>query len=180
MSFIECANAEKKDKLAEQIGNIIRELIDSVKSISNDMSPHVLENFGLSSAIQGIINLFSKDIMIHLFCNLDGMRFPTTVESVIYRIFKELINNTIKHAKANNIYLNMDYLDSVLVCNYRDDGIGFKWPQEVKSQNKGMGINNITTRIKSLGGEYEIHTEKGRGFEINFALITSLAIANDQ
>ena len=67
----------------------------------------------------------------------------------------------------------MDYIDSVLLCNYRDDGIGFDVSQSPNSQIKGMGINNIITRIKSLGGEYEIHTSPGSGFEVNFAIITN-------
>jgi signal transduction histidine kinase len=67
----------------------------------------------------------------------------------------------------------MDYIDSVLLCNYRDDGIGFDLSQSLNSAAKGMGINNIITRIKSLGGEYEIQTGPGSGFEINFAIITN-------
>ena len=172
-SFLESTDVEKKDQLAGQIGKIARDLIDSIKSISNDMSPHVLVNFGLVSAIKSIIHLFSEDINISFSNNISDMRFPITVESVIYRIFKELINNTIKHAHSKNIYINMDYIDSVLLCNYRDDGIGFDLSQSINSSAKGMGISNIITRIRSLGGEYEIHTNPGSGFEINFAIITN-------
>jgi signal transduction histidine kinase len=179
-SFIETTNTDKKNKLAGQMGGIIRELIDSVKNISNDMSPHILVNFGLHSAILGIINLFSKNVEFHFASNLSGMRFSPTVESVVYRIFKELANNTIKHAKACNIFINIDYTETVLVCNYRDDGIGFDWPYRLDTPNKGMGINNIVTRIKSLGGEFEIHTAPGEGFEINFAINVSLNNTNGQ
>ncbi len=177
-SFIESPDIERRNEIADQIGKIARDLIDSVKTISNDMSPHVLENFGLYSAIKGIINLFSDDIRISFSNNISEMRFPITVESVIYRVFKELINNTVRHAHAKNIYINMDYIDSVLLCNYRDDGIGFDISQNVRTPIKGMGINNIITRIKSLGGEYEIHSEPGSGFEINFAIITNPEFAN--
>ncbi|MBN1144985.1 MAG: PAS domain S-box protein [Bacteroidales bacterium] len=172
-SFLESTDVEKKDTLAGQIGKIARDLIDSIKTISNDMSPHVLVNFGLVSAIKGIINLFSDDINISFSNNISEMRFPITIESVIYRIFKELINNTIKHSRSKNIYIDVDFIDSVLLCNYRDDGIGFELTQSLNSQAKGMGISNIITRIKSLGGEYEIHTSPGNGFEINFAIITN-------
>ncbi len=172
-SFSESTDAERKNEIAGQIEKISRDLIDSVKTISNDMSPHVLENFGLYSAIKGIINLFSDDIRISFSNNISEMRFPITVESVIYRVFKELINNTVRHAHAKNIYINMDFIDSVLLCNYRDDGIGFDVSQSTNSPVKGMGINNIITRIKSLGGEYEIHTSPGSGFEVNFAIITN-------
>lgn len=172
-SFSESTDIERKNEIAGQIEKISRDLIDSVKTISNDMSPHVLENFGLYSAIKGIINLFSDDIRISFSNNISEMRFPITVESVIYRVFKELINNTVRHAHAKNIYINMDFIDSVLLCNFRDDGIGFDISQSANVPIKGMGINNIITRIKSLGGEYEIHTSPGNGFEVNFAIITN-------
>lgn len=171
-SFVESKSLDKKNKLAVEMGIIIRDVIESVKNISNDMSPHVLVNFGLSAAIQNFIDLFSKNTRIELSSNLKATRFSSIVESVIYRIFKELINNTVKHASASGIFINLDYADSALVCNYRDNGSGFDWLQLVNSQSKGMGISNIITRIQSLGGEYEIQTEQGHGFEINFVFKT--------
>jgi PAS domain S-box-containing protein len=179
-SFIETNNLEKKDKLAGQMGIIIRDVIESVKNISNDMSPHVLVNFGLLAAFQNVINLFSRNLSIQLSSNITGMRFTATVESVVYRIFKELVNNTVKHAKASNIFINIDYSDSALVCHYRDDGIGFDWPLPLNSQVKGMGINNIMTRIQSLGGDFEIQAEPEHGFEINFVFQTTPIDANNK
>jgi PAS domain S-box-containing protein len=179
-SFIEANNLKKKDKLAVQMGIIIRDVIESVKNISNDMSPHILVNFGLLAALQNIINLFSKNLEIQLSSNITDLRFPATVESVIYRIFKELVNNTVKHAKANKIFINIDYSDSALVCHFRDDGVGFDWPRPLNSQVKGMGISNIITRIQSLEGDFEIETEPGHGFEIKIVFQTIPADANDK
>ncbi len=179
-SFLECKNAEKKDKLAAQMGIIIREVIESIKTISNDMSPHVLVNFGLLAAIQNFIELFSKNIRIKLTSNIGDQRFPTTVESLIYRIIKELINNTIKHARASEIFINIEYSNAALVCRYSDNGIGFDWKQQLKLPAKGMGISNIITRIRTLGGELEVHSEHRHGFEINFVLRTAPKDVNDK
>jgi signal transduction histidine kinase len=154
-------------------------VIESVKNISNDMSPHVLVNFGLLAAIHNIIDLFSRNFKITMSSNLNSLRFPATVESVIYRIFKELINNTVKHAKASNIFINLDYGYSAMVCNYRDDGIGFDWQLQLNSQPKGMGLSNIISRIHSLGGDFEIHTDPGHGFEINFVFKTTPTDVNE-
>jgi PAS domain S-box-containing protein len=177
-SFAETDEPGKKEKLSELMGVIARDLIDSVKSISNDMSPHVLTNFGLLPALQNTIGLFTKDLKIKLSSNIAEMRFPNTFESVVYRIFKELINNTVKHAQASNVYIDIDYADSALVCNYRDDGQGFDVDRQMNSKSKGMGINNIITRIHSLGGEYDIKSEPGKGFEVNFIFQTNLIDAN--
>jgi signal transduction histidine kinase len=170
---METSSAEKKNKLAGQIGIIMRDVIESIKEISNDMSPHVLVNFGLLAAIQNIINLFTKGLRIHLQSNLVDLRFPNTVESVVYRVLKELINNTVKHAQAGNINITLEYSDAGLVCNYKDDGMGFDWQAFVESKTKGMGINNIISRIQSLGGDFEIVTSPGTGFAINLVIKTS-------
>jgi signal transduction histidine kinase len=169
-SFLETSDTERKDKLAQQIGSIIREVIDSVKTISNDLSPHVLLNFGLHAAICNFIELFSKNVDITLSSNLGTMRFQATEESLIYRIIKELINNTVKHARATNIKIDIDYYEPALICHYRDNGMGFDWEHQISSMPKGLGINNIIARIRSLGGEYEVVSKPEHGFEINIVL----------
>jgi PAS domain S-box-containing protein len=172
-SFMESKDTEKKDKLASQMGVIIRDVIDSIKEISNDMSPHVLVNFGLNAALQNIVNLFSKNLKIYQQSNIRNLRFPGTLESVVYRIIKELINNTVKHAQAANIYIRLGYADAELSCHYRDDGIGFEMKDPQQMPGQGMGFSNIISRIRSLGGSYTISASPGNGFEINIILRTS-------
>jgi PAS domain S-box-containing protein len=172
-SFIESSSPEKKDKLATHMSSIVRDVLESIKIISNDMSPHVLVNFGLMAAINNFIDIFSKNIDIHLHSNLDNTRFPSTAESLIYRVIKELINNTVKHAKATEIQIDLEYSNGSLKCHYKDNGIGFNWKEQVESPAKGMGINNIIARIRSLGGDFEVHSEEpNKGFEISFILQT--------
>jgi PAS domain S-box-containing protein len=172
-SYTESSNPERKNKLAGQISVIIRDMIDSIKEISNDMSPHVLVNFGLQAALQNIINLFSRNLAIHNQSNLEQLRFSNTVESVVYRIIKELIHNTVKHARANNIYIQLEYAEPLLLCHYRDDGIGFEFQQISQLQSKGMGISNMVSRIKSLGGDLEINTSPGKGFSLDLKIRTT-------
>jgi PAS domain S-box-containing protein len=173
-TFLESSIPEKKEMLASQIGSIVRDVLDSIKIISNDMSPHVLVNFGLLAAVQNFIEIFAKNIDIVCSSNFGNARFPSTVESLIYRIFKELINNTIKHAQASEITINLDYINDAIICEYQDNGIGFDWKKQVQSPSKGMGINNIITRIKSLGGDFAMYSEPSKGFRINFFLKTGL------
>jgi signal transduction histidine kinase len=171
-SFTETKNAEKKEKLATQMGTMVKEVIDSIKIISNDMSPHMLVNFGLLAAIQDFIDLFSRNIKINLMSDIGNVRFPKTVETLIYRIIKELINNTVKHAHATEILLELNYNESILSCSYADNGIGFNWNNQIDSPAKGMGLHNIITRIRSLGGNFHVDEYSGKGFHIRFELQT--------
>jgi PAS domain S-box-containing protein len=179
-SFMESTSEEKKRKLAGQMGLIVRDVIDAIKIISNDMSPHVLVNFGLLAAVQNFIELFSRNITINFTSNIGNVRFPTTVESLIYRIIKELINNTVKHARASEINIDLEYTENTLTCRYRDNGIGFNWQKQVESPAKGMGIHNIITRIRTLGGDFEVNSQPDDGFQINFQLQTIIRDVTDQ
>jgi len=174
-SFVENENMERKNNIASHIGVIIRDMIESIKNISNDMSPHILVNFGLIAAIQNISDLFTRNIAIHLQSNIGKTRFPEIVESVIYRVIKELINNTIKHAKAQDIFIDLNYNLLSLECHYRDNGIGFDLNNYFNAPATGMGLNNIKSRIQSLGGHLEILTSPGHGFEILLSLNTGTA-----
>jgi signal transduction histidine kinase len=179
-SFAESKSLERKNKLAAQMGVIIRDVIESIKDISNDMSPHVLVNFGLHAAIENIINLFSRNIVIHYTTNIGNLRFAGTLESVVYRIIKELINNTIKHSGAGNIHIDLHYSLNNLVCRYRDDGIGFDLKDPASSPSKGMGITNIVSRIRSLGGDFNITTRPGQGFAFYMEIKTLPSNNDDQ
>jgi PAS domain S-box-containing protein len=174
-SFVENENIDKKNNIAGHISVIIRDMIESIKNISNDMSPHILVNFGLIAAIQNISDLFTRNIAIHLQSNIGKIRFPEIVESVIYRVIKELINNTIKHARARDIYINLNYSSMSLDCHYKDNGIGFDMNNYFNAPAAGMGLSNIKSRIQSLGGRLEIITSPGNGFELLLSLKTEAA-----
>lgn len=171
-SFLESNKKEKKDILARQMSTIVRDLIESVKVISNDMSPHILVNFGIVAAVENFIDLFSKDIRISFASDIGATRFPSPVESLIYRIIKELLNNTIKHAHASDVSIRLEHFNNMLKCSYKDNGVGFNWKEKMESPSRGMGLNNIITRVRSMGGEYEINSAPDKGFEIVFTLLT--------
>jgi PAS domain S-box-containing protein len=174
-SFLENENMDRKNSIAGHISVIIRDMIESIKNISNDMSPHILVNFGLIAAIQNISDLFTRNIAIHLQSNIGKTRFPEIVESVVYRVIKELINNTIKHAQASDIFINLNFSSMSLDCHYRDNGIGFDLNNYFNAPARGMGLTNIKSRIQSLGGRLDMITSPGNGFELLLNLKTAAA-----
>ena len=153
--------------------NLINESISTVKEISNNLSPHVLNNFGLQKAVKSFIN----KIQIHdppkitLNSNIGITRFSYTIETVIYRIICELITNTLKHASAQNIYLDMLIDASTLNIKYLDDGKGFEFTED-ENEQYGMGLTNIQSRIKSVNGSCQIYSKPDEGFNISIIINT--------
>lgn len=149
----------------EIIGNttyVIEEAIRSLREISNNLSPQVLNDFGLARGIQNFINRSSSvdEVKIRFTTNLRAERFDTDVEVIMYRIVCELINNSLKHSGCSEINLSLSKSGNLLSLDYSDNGKGFD-PEAMT--DCGMGLSNIASRINSLNGTFDIASAKGRG-----------------
>ena len=149
----------------EIIGNttyVIDEAIRSLREISNNLSPHVLNDFGLARGVQNFIDKSAAmhDAKIRFTTNLRTERYDTDIEVILYRVICELINNSLKHAACSAINLSLSQNGSELALDYTDDGRGFN-PQAM--MDCGMGLSNISSRINSLGGTFDISSAKGKG-----------------
>jgi signal transduction histidine kinase len=147
---------------------VINEAIKSIKDISNNLSPHILNNFGLASAVKSFTNKInsSRNLEIVFDSNMYEKRFDENVEVILYRVVCELINNTIKHAHAHNIEIFLNEYDKLIHLIFADDGIGFDVNLIVEQQIAGMGYSNILSRIKSIKGKIDIESNKESGTKV--------------
>lgn len=145
----------------------INEAIITIKRIANNLSPHVLEKFGLPSALNKFVENVRKvtEIEFNLFIDLNN-RLGNSVETSLYRIITECITNTIKHAQASVIDLALRQDDQRIYLTYEDNGQGFSFSDSVNG-TKGLGLNNIHSRIKTMGGKVSIQTAPGAGFKLD-------------
>lgn len=153
-------------EIVENTELVIDEAIKSLKEISDNLSPHILNNFGLVRALTNFTNKINvtKTIRIRLESDLKDERFDNNVEVVLYRVICELINNTIKHAHAKKIDISMNKDGQYISIVYKDDGKGFDVSTVIeRPAGDGMGFSNIYSRINSLKGEINIESEQKRG-----------------
>jgi len=169
MSVSSLAQMKHDDISREIVENtelVINEAIKSLKEISDNLSPHILNNFGLVRALNNFSNKINvaRTIKINLESDLKDERFDNNVEVVLYRVICELINNTIKHAKAKKIDISLTKDGEYLIIVYKDDGKGFDVSKIIDQQTgTGMGFSNIYSRINSLKGEINIESEQKKG-----------------
>ena len=169
MSVSSLAQMKHDDISREIVENteiVINEAIKSLKEISDNLSPHILNNFGLVRALNNFSNKINvaRTIKINLESDLKDERFDNNVEVVLYRVVCELINNTIKHAKAKKIDLSLTKGGDYLTIVYKDDGKGFDVGKVIgQPTGTGMGFSNIYSRINSLKGEINIESEHKKG-----------------
>lgn len=145
--------------------------VTTLKEIANNLSPHLLKNYGLEKAIETFSQqLFSPtSIKFKSNLNFDENHLSEEMKISCYRIVSELINNSIKHANPTFVNLEIIETDQFLNIKYMDDGCGFENIQTDKnSKITGMGFNNIISRTKSLNGMYYIQTSPNNGFSVEF------------
>lgn len=163
----------KQNFIVNNLNDIVKEAISTTKDVSNDLNPHVLNNYGLVSALELYINKISTNTVIDFQQNIENTRYNTAIELSVYRISKELINNSIKHSNATKISLKLEERKSALYIYYEDNGKGINDSALIANKHNGMGLSNIISRAKSLNGSYNFHTniENGFQFDLNVPLI---------
>ena len=150
----------------ETISAILAETIMTVREISNNLSPHLLANYGLISALNSFFETKRSLINIKFTCNRNEFNIHKTLEIAVYRIIKELFNNSLKYAKASDININLVIEDKFVKLTYADNGVGFDFDNILKNSKTGMGLISITNRVDALGGRYSIKTSPDNGFRL--------------
>lgn len=155
------ARPEEKEFIRGKLQQVISDAIEEVSRISHNISPHVLEQYGLITALQNFIIPLEKNnqVKIHFRSDLSE-RMDLKKELTIYRCITELLNNTMKHAGATEISINLSRMDSILRVQYADNGVGFTPGNQ---QPGGMGLSNIRHRIGSQSGSFTIESTEGKG-----------------
>lgn len=144
----------------------IDEAVITIKEISNKLSPHILANFGLEKAVKSFLDtvIIKQNVEVQLNSNLAGERFDFNIEAVLYRVLCELITNTLKHSSAQKISIDLQRSKESLVIQYSDDGVGFDIENVL---NKGMGLSNMKSRVKSINGDIAIVTSPNNGMKVS-------------
>jgi signal transduction histidine kinase len=145
--------------------HLVNEAISTIKDISNNLSPHVLTNFGLASAISAFTTKINqtKAIEIDFKSNMEDVRLENDKEVVIYRAACELINNTIRHSGASRIEIELNKNEKIVTLQFYDNGRGFDTSSLSLEDNKGMGLSNIETRVKTVEGVFILESTPGKG-----------------
>lgn len=163
--FAEIEDINKIRKNIEKGNLYIDNAIQSIREISNNISPKLLEDLGVFFALEDFINTISETYHIKIdFQFTENRRFSRIIELNLYRIIKELFNNTTKHAKATNIKLRINIIDidQIISILYSDNGIGFDL-NSIINKGMGSGLKNITQRVKVLNGNIDIDSSEGMG-----------------
>ena len=143
-------------------------LIDAVaadmRNISKRLMPKVLVDFGLSAALENLCQHVADSFKLKVNFYKSGFtkRFDDSIELGLYRIGQELIHNAIKHANATMLNVQLIEHPESIILMIEDNGKGFD-EQAKNPKNRGLGLINIESRAKALGGDFFIDSAEGKG-----------------
>jgi PAS domain S-box-containing protein len=165
---------EQRLSIIEYLNEFINSAVEKTRSISNQLMPNVLTDYGLVKALNSFCTKIShtKEINIGFKSNITKNIDNSTIEVILYRIAIELINNTIKHAEANLIDISLNQFNDIIQLTYIDNGKGFDIEKELEKE-KGFGLRNMINRLHSIKGNYKF-LKKAKGFQLNIIIDLSL------
>ena len=162
-----------------EMKELIAEAVEEAKSISNNLMPDMLSNFGLVASVKNLCRKIAPGGMPQIiFEAQEGFVEPAddNCKTAVFRIVNELLNNALKHSQASKVIIVFSNQDSYLRIEYCDNGIGFD-TDEVKHRIKDKpysGITNIYGRVRSLNGKVEVVSSPGNGVKMDIIVDTKI------
>ncbi len=141
--------------------------VDLSRTLTYDLSPPVLYNFGLGAGIEWLLMQIKSQHNIHTHFQYGQLHLPLgeDMNILLYQSIRELLFNIVKHAEAKNIYVTIRKEDHAVIL-IEDDGIGFDLTQVNMDKSTGFGLFSIKERLDHLGGEFIISSEMGKGTQV--------------
>jgi len=154
-----------QSEVKEQIRRIKEDFdktVEEVRRISNNLKPSVLEAFGIVYALRNLCVETSEQtgIKVNLYFKGDLDSLDMNIQTYIFRIAQEALNNVVRHSGATLVDLRLDRKMDDVYFNISDNGKGFH-PRTAGSA--GHGVNNMRDRVKLLNGTIDIKSAHDKG-----------------
>lgn len=157
-----------KKSASRRVDEILSETIESVRRVSSDLRPVVLENLGLAEAISDLVKTIERATSIAIqFGGSYAYPLSQKDELSLYRVVQELLTNGLRHSEATKIELQINSQIHHFSLNYKDNGKGIN---QDSTALKGLGIKNIESRVNALKGKWAINNLPEGGVSINIKI----------
>jgi signal transduction histidine kinase len=166
---------DKQRDGCEDLIDLVQKLGDSIRKVSSELRPDMLDHLGLIPTLEWFIDDFVKRIKgLDIDFQATGMkkRPPPEIEIVIYRVLQEALNNIAKHARARRVSVLLAHSHPNYIFTIKDDGIGIAPTknEHAATNKRGIGLLGMRERVGSIGGNCEIRSNRGKGTVIRVEL----------
>ena len=155
-------NKEEASSMARNLAGFAKESMESVRAAVKAMKPREFDEYEGIIAISEMIKNFEKltGVKVKLRVSDRVWKLNSDQTMVIYRIIQEFLSNSIRHGKATEVNVFINFMDTQLRVHLKDNGIG------CSSIKPGTGLTGIKERVEVFGGDIEYFSKEGCGFEL--------------
>lgn len=158
------AGANMPKEVETEVYHQIDDTIERIRQISRNLMPPTVERLGLREALHQLFEDFSSSTGLKYNVNInEELKMSSHQRALgLYRICQELLNNTHKHAEANEVNLRIELHENRLLFRYSDDGVGM----DVDRLSGGVGLRSIESRVELLRGDFKWESSPGKGVSL--------------
>lgn len=169
INSLDIANNEDQEVLDNTNKNIDSMMV-RMREISNDLMPNTLIRKGLVMALEEFIPSVNKSNGLEIkfaYSNVPDLSAEKAIN--LYRILQEIIHNTIKHANASDLRIELKGEKNTIILLTEDNGKGFDYNRISKDQ-KGLGLRNLLSRTEVIGGSMYVESQPNKGAKYTFEI----------
>ena len=154
-------------KQLQDMQGLLKSMVANVRDVMAELRPPVLDDYGLLAALRQLVIEFGRRSGIA--AELSGVdllpRLPSIVETAMFRISQEALNNIAKHAQAKNVEVSLFAAPDRVVLDITDDGVGFD-ANETPPDQQHWGLITMRERAEAVGVVFRLETAPGAGTRI--------------
>ncbi len=184
LSVIAAGPGSDAENYIKESRGMVNHIISSVSDLSKSLHTDRIVKIGIIEAVKFELEKIAKTNLFKTFFTYGDAEFYMNPgnEIFLFRIIQEILNNIIKHSKAQNIRADLVYKGSALFFTFTDDGVGFdvKEAMQRPSSNRGIGLTSMMNRAKLIGGHLSVVSQLGKGtktiIEIPAAVVANVTV----
>lgn len=155
---------EADQKIHAGVVQSLEDVYADIRLISHNLLPPELETHGIAIAFQKLIEKLNSNTKtkFHLVVNDFKERLNPKIEYQLYSITLELVNNVLKHAQAQQVWMSLSKNEESVSLTVSDDGVGF----QQKQSPEGVGLRNVSSRVEALQGKWQVESKSNSGTKV--------------
>jgi two-component system, NarL family, sensor kinase len=172
LGSMEVFKEKNNDELLSTTKLLVAKVIQDLRDLSKMLNADYVSEIGLNQAIEHELEIINRAGIWESKLSIEGgdYRLGEKKEVVVFRIVQEVLNNIIKHANGNEIFVKLEYLPAEFLLAIYDNGVGFDLGLMEENKKFGLGIRNMRNRANLIGAEYSIFSTLGSGTQVHLRL----------